>query len=450
MIRLLIDGGLQNFGTIRGVFSPKSPEPVVHLGRLNNSINNFRDATSGRDAASRGLMLRNAVCVLNLYAHLVTTAIALDTETSSLFEVYSSDPASCAFRNCTRLQRYGAVLRGEWKPQSCAEDCRRPSVTFPEHDRRRELFFPIKDACWAPCHTDFSLDVVGIPLIRMEPAAIRECVQNRLIAVVGNSVSRIFAWGMHNIATNYSLLERYPDEPALWGYDEREVDPFWGAGVEEWLEEVTGEESNDGIDPALKNQIHLARAPKLLYTPVEPRESPYNDDIHFINQPEFDLAFLRVPKVLRPGPIDVAWSLDRAVESLLPIWGRLPDVMLLNIGVRTVEETDLGFVEMSVERLLLQVRESYPGIQLIWHTIPASLDERRIKLDLSKNQLDEKIRVHNRVHTEVCRRLNVPIFDMHGLTALVDPELTWDGLHFAVGTGVSEALANVLFNLVCF
>jgi lysophospholipase L1-like esterase len=124
--------------------------------------------------------------------------------------------------------------------------------------------------------------------------------------------------------------------------------------------------------------------------------------------------------------------------------------MLLNIGVRTVEETDLGFVEMSVERLLLQVRESYPGIQLIWHTIPASLDERRIKLDLSKNQLDEKIRVHNRVHTEVCRRLNVPIFDMHGLTALVDPELTWDGLHFAVGTGVSEALANVLFNLVCF
>ncbi len=403
-------------------------------------------------------LLGNAVSVLLLYAHLVTTAIALDTETSPLFEVSSSDPASCAFRNCTRLQRYGAVLRGEWKPQSCAAECRRQSITFPEHDRRRELFFPIKDACWAPCHTDFSLDVVGIPLIRMEPAAIRECVQNRFIVVVGNSVSRIFAWGMHNIATNYSLLQRYPDEPALWGYEERIVDPFWGAGGEEWLEEVAGAMSNDEIDPATMNQIYRAQAPKLLYTPVDPprsrgfypyNDSPYNDDTHFINQPEFDLAFLRLPKILQPGPIDAAWSLDRALESLLPIWGRLPDVMLLNIGVRTVEEKDLGYVEMSLERLLFHVRQFYPSMQLVWHTIPASLDERRIKWDLSKNQLDEKIRVHNRVHTEVCTRLNVPIFDMHGLTALVDPELTWDGLHFVPGTGVAEALANVLFNLVC-
>jgi hypothetical protein len=119
------------------------------------------------------------------------------------------------------------------------------------------------------------------------------------------------------------------------------------------------------------------------------------------------------------------------------------------MGVKSVEEADLEYVERSTERLLTHVMQSYVGMQLIWHTIPASLDERRIKWDLSKNQLDEKIRVHNRVHTEVCTRLNVPIFDMHGLTALVDPELTWDGLHFVPGTGVAEALANVLFNLVC-
>ena len=281
-------------------------------------------------------------------------------ETLVEFEVTSnrvdSSESQCSFRNCSRLLKDGAVLQGEWRPQLCAAACRMSSVAYPAHDKRAIAFPPIENACWAPCHTELYLDVVGIPTIRMEPAAVRECVKGRLIAVAGNSVSRILAWGMHNIATNYSLLERYPDEPALWGDEERKVDPFWGAGGEAWLEELAGEASNDEIDPAIMNQISRAiTLPKLLYDAPRdrPGAGPWYDDIHFINQAEFDLTFLRMPKIFYPGPVDATWAFDRALESVMSVWGRFPDAILLNIGVRSVEETDLEYVEVSLERLLL-------------------------------------------------------------------------------------------------
>ena len=131
-------------------------------------------------------------------------------------------------------------------------------------------------------------------------------------------------------------------------------------------------------------------------------------------------------------------------------FGREPSLIFLSMGLRYIcEGYSLSRYGPGVVRLVQQLRAAYPEAEVVVIPMGASHDELRSG-GFATTQGQRSIVAHNLALLQALQGHDVPVLDIMEVQAQpVTAAATADGIHFLVGTGVNEAVAQVILNRLC-
>ena len=125
-----------------------------------------------------------------------------------------------------------------------------------------------------------------------------------------------------------------------------------------------------------------------------------------------------------------------------------PSLIVYSMGLRALSGTSLPIYLAKVLASLQELRRCYPKTGILLQLMGASFDELRSKQRVS--QFQESITAHNLAVLQTLQGSDFPVLRINEIQPYSSNEnATFDGIHFLEGSGVNEALVQVLLNRLC-
>ena len=252
----------------------------------------------------------------------------------------------------------------------------------------------------------------------------RQCLKGKTIAFVGNSLSRGFQWALFEELHNYSLRRSNPKMQDYWGSSGHFFAESSCAGQEPcyWGPETWGTGGNYVSDVGVMLGLDGITLYSVMILDWTINTDPNHPDFFAQNLLRFQMKRLSLPE---------------------------PDLIILQMGLRTLnKEEGMDTAPEKLEFITKGLLTEFPNIPLIYHTIPSSVDEKR-RGGYADSQGEKYIRMLNSLTIPIMDKLNVPVFDVWGITRSALSEMTGDGIHFYAGTGIMESVARIFLNWIC-
>ena len=239
-----------------------------------------------------------------------------------------------------------------------------------------------------------------------------------------------------NLASDNQLQRQFPDiSTQLWGSHAAYFTKSWS------LEEAA---KNGPDDPVKIWRMHTPTH----NSPSDP--DGRQDSAYWVSSINLNVTFGHILE-FEDGPGEYPGNPWDAIErSKREFDAKDPSLIVFSMGLRSLTSTSLPTYPKNVVKSLTKLRHMYPKSALLYQLVGASFDELR-KAEYTP-QFQQSITAHNMAVLQLLSKTEngFPAFTINELQAQEEnSQATLDGIHFLEGTGVNEALVQVLLNRLC-
>ncbi len=260
---------------------------------------------------------------------------------------------------------------------------------------------------------------------KFDNTEVRNCMRNQHIVFTGNSITRYIAWALVDKVSNYKMRQDFKDvNTRLWGSHAEYFTKSWS------LKEASENQKEHSV--------------KLWRYRTSRQDSGYwvpaiNLNVTFGHILEFEDG----PGIYPGNPWDVVERSKEMYDS-----PEDPSLIVFSMGLRALTSTSLHTYPMKVVRTLKKLRQKYPSSSILLQLMGASFDELRPKDYVHQHQ--RSITEHNLAVLKLIQETKFPVLSINELQSQqVNANTTIDGIHFLEGTGVNEAIVELLLNRIC-
>ena len=273
-------------------------------------------------------------------------------------------------------------------------------------------------------------------LITFDDQKAQKCLANKHIVFVGNSITRYMAWALMDLVSNYQFRKQFPDvTPQYWGSHAQYFTKFWS------LQEANqGEHKKDAI------KMWQYRTPTN-NSPSDP--DGRQDSGYWMSSINLNVTFGHVLE-FEDGPGEYPGTPWDVVERSKKMYGRTedPSLIIYSMGLRSLTSTSYSTYPKNVLSSMNTLQKKNPNSAILYQLVGASFDNPR-QVDFVP-QMEKSITEHNIAVLKELDGSDFAAFSINELQAQEEnAQATLDGIHFLEGTGVNEALIQVLLNRIC-
>jgi hypothetical protein len=251
-------------------------------------------------------------------------------------------------------------------------------------------------------------------------AELQRCFSGKHIVFMGDSISRYIAWALVDVVGGFQFRQSFRGKKVLWGSHPNFLTNKLNRGA--W----GGEPIRMHIDPIIykhdKQENVFLEVPGL------------GLNVSFIS------FVLQAHEKFKPE----SW-VDRSIRE----FGSAPSLIVYSVGLRSITDSTLASHRATAANSLRSLRLRFPSVPILHQTKGASVDQLRPG-GYGGTQSQERIAAHSIETALGAADAGAAVFDILSLQS--SPEAlnaTLDGIHFLIGTGVNEAVVQLLAHRLC-